>query len=59
MITKAVLQNNNLKSKIPFFVPEFWPVLRLSSKGLFFLIWIQRFEFHFHPARYLHPLFLR
>ncbi|KAF5817177.1 hypothetical protein HanXRQr2_Chr02g0049911 [Helianthus annuus] len=24
------------------FVPEVWPVLRLSSKGLFFHIWIQK-----------------
>ncbi|KAJ0639341.1 putative inorganic diphosphatase [Helianthus annuus] len=29
-------------SKISFFIPEVWPVLWLSSKSLFFRIWIQK-----------------
>ncbi|KAJ0614844.1 putative formin, FH2 domain-containing protein [Helianthus annuus] len=34
---------NNFLSRVKcIFIPEVWPVLRHSSKGLFFRIWIQR-----------------
>ncbi|MFS7975524.1 hypothetical protein Hanom_Chr10g00881601 [Helianthus anomalus] len=31
-----------MKSKMPFFAPKVWSVLRFSSKCLFFRIWIQK-----------------
>ncbi|MFS7894576.1 hypothetical protein Hanom_Chr14g01330651 [Helianthus anomalus] len=38
----SMLQKKNKKEKNAIFVPEIWLLLQLSSKGLFFGIWIQK-----------------